>query len=189
MSTRYLDYDGLTTLVGLIGDEIDSAVSTAVAGVYTVKGSVAFADLPASPTVGDVYNVTDAFETTESFVEGAGVEYGAGTNVVYTDSGWDVLAGLVDLSGYPTSATAVGSGVNPVYVAGGAIAASTENVGGAAEPVYLKAGEITATGYDLSTFATSTEVDEAVAAIDLSGYVQTTDLVAITDTEISALFA
>ena len=187
--TKYLDYDGLTTLVGLIGDEIDSAVDAAVAGVYTVKGSVTFADLPTDAEAGDVYNVTDAFTTTESFIEGAGVEYGAGTNVVYTDSGWDVLAGLVDLSDYPTSATAVGSGTNPVYVASGAVTASTSTVGGSTTPVYLSAGTITSTGYDLSTFATSTEVDEAVAAIDLSGYVQTSDLVAIIDTEISALFA
>ena len=52
---------------------------------------------------GWVYNVSDAFTTTEAFVEGAGHSYGAGTNIVCVDAGsgsykWDVLAGTVDLT-------------------------------------------------------------------------------------------
>ena len=86
--------------------EMQQAISAAVASVYEPKGSVAFASLPqaSDATKGDVYNVTDAFTTTEAFVEGAGKEYPAGTNVVCVADGdgfkWDVLAGMVDLSGY-----------------------------------------------------------------------------------------
>lgn len=92
----------ITAAKGEMQDAIDAAVSS----VYTPKGSVAFASLPAlsSDIVGDVYNVSDAFKTTESFVEGAGKDYPAGTNVVCVTDGdaqkWDVLAGMVDLSGY-----------------------------------------------------------------------------------------
>ena len=86
---------------------VNSLISAAVAGAYKAKGSVAFASLPEldTATVGDVYNVTDQFSTTENFMEGTGKTYPAGTNVVCVDAGsgakkWDVLAGFVDLAGY-----------------------------------------------------------------------------------------
>ena len=51
-----------------------------------------------------MYNVTNAFTTTSSFIEGAGKSYPAGTNVVVITSNntkyWDVLAGAIDLSPY-----------------------------------------------------------------------------------------
>lgn len=78
-----------------------------IAAVYKPAGSVAFADLPAlsASILGNVYNVTDKFTTTDSFVEGAGKKYPAGTNVVVVSPEedvykYDVLAGFVDLSGY-----------------------------------------------------------------------------------------
>lgn len=80
-------------------------VDAKVTGVYTPKGSIAFASLPtaAAGNKGWVYNVSDAFTTTAAFVEGAGHSYGAGTNVVCVDAGsgsykWDVLAGTIDLT-------------------------------------------------------------------------------------------
>ena len=86
---------------------VNSLISAAVAGAYKAKGSVAFESLPAidTATVGDVYNVTNQFSTTENFMEGTGKMYPAGTNVVCVDAGsgakkWDVLAGFVDLAGY-----------------------------------------------------------------------------------------
>lgn len=85
-------------------DQVQSAINSAITGVYTPKGSIAFASLPtaAAENNGWVYNVTDAFTTTAAFVEGAGNSYGAGTNVVCVDAGsgsykWDVLAGTIDL--------------------------------------------------------------------------------------------
>lgn len=80
--------------------EIKKAVDTAVAGIYKVKGTITFATLPSSATVGDVYNVSDAFTTTASFVEGTGKAYPAGTNVVYTENGWDCMSGVYDFSEY-----------------------------------------------------------------------------------------
>lgn len=80
--------------------QIEDAVKQALTGVYTVKGSIAFADLPATEDVKDgwVYNIKEEFETTEAFIEGAGHTYPAGTNVVYTADGWDVMAGTYDFS-------------------------------------------------------------------------------------------
>lgn len=91
------------TEIASLKSELESSISSAVASVYTVKGSCAFASLPSSSSTGDVWNVTDAFTTTASFVEGAGASYPAGTNVVWNGSAWDVLAGTYDLSGYLTS--------------------------------------------------------------------------------------
>jgi len=86
-------------------DQVRAAISSAITGVYTPKGSIAFKSLPtaAAGNKGWVYNVSDAFTTTAAFVEGAGHSYGAGTNVVCVDAGsgsykWDVLAGTVDLT-------------------------------------------------------------------------------------------
>ena len=74
--------------------------------------------------------MTDAFTTDSRFVEGAGKEYPASTNVVIVDTGsstymFDVLAGFIDLSGYQpvstavthTASTAVGNSTTPVYIA------------------------------------------------------------------------
>lgn len=94
---------------------VNTLISAAVSGAYKAKGSSVFASLPAlsAATVGDVYNVTDAFLTTADFVEGAGQSYGAGTNIVCVDSGgegtkkWDVLAGFVNLTEYVKSSEMV----------------------------------------------------------------------------------
>lgn len=86
-------------------EQVQSAIASAITGVYTPKGTVAFASLPTAgaSNKGWVYNISDAFTTTASFVEGAGHTYGAGTNVVCVDAGsgaykWDVLAGTIDLT-------------------------------------------------------------------------------------------
>lgn len=73
-------------------------------GTYKSKGSVVFGDLDlASAAEGYVYNITDAFVTTDNFVDGTGVSYPAGTNVVAVMVGdtlkWDVLAGKNESSG------------------------------------------------------------------------------------------
>lgn len=90
--------------------DVDNKVDTALSSVYHPAGSVAFANLPSltSGNLGKVVNVTDAFTTTSDFVEGSGKSYPAGTNVVIVDVGssgspsykYDVLSGIVDLSGY-----------------------------------------------------------------------------------------
>ena len=99
--------DKATTLAGygITDAYTKEELNAKISAVYKPAGSVAFADLPAlaENVLGNVYNVTNAFTTTDSFVEGAGNKYPKGTNVVVVKSGedykFDVLAGFVDLSG------------------------------------------------------------------------------------------
>lgn len=90
--------------------ETDNKIKAAVSSVYKPSGSVAFAALPelSSTNVGNVYNITDAFTTTDNFVEGAGKKYSAGENVVIIEVSegvykYDVLSGMVDLTDYSTT--------------------------------------------------------------------------------------
>jgi len=90
-------------------DQVTAAINTKVSSAYRAGGSVAFASLPAADEahLGMVYNITDAFTTTDAFLDGAGKTCPAGTNVVIAADGagykYDVLAGFVDLSGYVAS--------------------------------------------------------------------------------------
>ena len=94
------------------GTAVKSAIDAAISSVYKPAGSVAFASLPTPVKAieGNVYNVTDAFTTDSRFIEGAGKEYPAGTNVVIINTDgttykFDVLTGMVDLSNYQTLIT------------------------------------------------------------------------------------
>lgn len=57
-------------------------------------GTVAFENLPTTNiTKNAMYNVSNAFTSDERFLDGGGLNYGAGNNVYYTADGkWDVLA-------------------------------------------------------------------------------------------------
>ena len=87
---------------------VNNLISQAVSTVYTPKGSLAdistLTTLSTSGKVGDVYNISSEFTTTNVFIEGIGKVYPAGTNIVLVEvegeKKWDVLAGSVDLSGY-----------------------------------------------------------------------------------------
>lgn len=104
--------------------EVDQQISAAIGATYKPAGTIAFESLPALSATeeGKVYNINNAFTTTENFVEGVGVSYPAGTNVVCIDVGedefkWDVLSGFVDLSAYATTEsvnTALGNKVDKV---------------------------------------------------------------------------
>ena len=115
---------GLQEAVGQLQTDVDALesnladnyynkteINSKITSVYKPGGSYAFASFPAASadTVGYVYDVTDAFVTTESFVEGAGHNYPAGTNVVVIEVAgeptaykYDVMSGFVDLSDYVT---------------------------------------------------------------------------------------
>lgn len=90
---------------------VNDSIATQVSSVYKAKGSITNLTALSTPDKaheGFVYNIESAFTTTADFVEGAGQVYPAGTNVVCinttgTTYKWDVLAGLVDLSGYVTT--------------------------------------------------------------------------------------
>lgn len=65
-------------------------VDAKLSGAYKVKGSSTFEALPKdNNVVGDVYNITNAFNL-------GGKHYDAGTNVVWTEDGWDTLSGSFD---------------------------------------------------------------------------------------------
>lgn len=65
-------------------------VDAKLSGAYKVKGSSTFETLPKdNNVVGDVYNITNTFNLD-------GKHYDAGTNVVWTEEGWDALSGSFD---------------------------------------------------------------------------------------------
>lgn len=124
-------------------DEMSTGLNRLTSAIIP-KGSVAFAALPAvgADNLGAMYNVTNGFTTTASFVEGAGKVYPAGTNVVCVKDGesykWDAFSGMVDLSNYATKAelhtpTTVAAG------AGVAVAGTNRNY-----TVSVKDGGVTA---------------------------------------------
>lgn len=91
--------DAMTTTE--VNSAISTAVGNAISGVYKVKGTIAFADLPTEGMEeGWIYNISEEFTTNTSFVEGSGKKYPAGTNVVYTENGWDCQAGTYDFSDF-----------------------------------------------------------------------------------------
>lgn len=73
------------------------ALKTDISSAYKAMGSITFAELNAltlnETNKGEVYNVTDAFKAGDT-------AYPAGTNVLWTGTEWDPLAGLTDLSAY-----------------------------------------------------------------------------------------
>lgn len=65
-------------------------VDAKLSGAYKAKGSSTFEALPKdNNVVGDVYNIINAFNL-------GGKHYDAGTNVVWTEDGWDALSGSFD---------------------------------------------------------------------------------------------
>ena len=72
-------------------------VDAKLSGAYKVKGSSTFEDLPTTDNiVGDVYNITNSFTL-------SGDHFDAGTNVVWTDEGWDPLSGSFDTTAIESS--------------------------------------------------------------------------------------
>lgn len=126
-SSNYLGYDNTTgkfsanvdTTVGTVSTNlvtsgaVQTAIENAVAGVIIPKASISStSSLPTlvKAHVGWMYNFSAAFTTTSDFVEGAGVSYPAGTNVVVVEytSGtykYDVFSGFVDTSSFITASS------------------------------------------------------------------------------------
>lgn len=72
-------------------------VDTKLSGAYKVKGSSTFEALPKdNNVVGDVYNITNAFDLDDK-------HYDPGTNVVWTEEGWDALSGSFDTTAIESS--------------------------------------------------------------------------------------
>ena len=71
------------------------SISDSIDGMFSPQGTIEFAELSTvAKEVGYVYHIEDAFVTDDTFKEGAGVSYSAGTNVYYTADGyWDCFVG------------------------------------------------------------------------------------------------
>lgn len=71
-------------------------ISEGLNGAILPMGTITFSQLQNQSKVsGYMYNISDSFVTDETFKEGAGYTYSAGTNVYYTADGyWDCLAGI-----------------------------------------------------------------------------------------------
>ena len=76
---------------------INTLASSGTVGSFIFMGDITFEELTSLPddkkATGYVYCVTDDFVTDDSFVNGIGLSYTAGTNVYYTTSGWNCLGG------------------------------------------------------------------------------------------------
>ena len=92
-------------------EQAQKIVAAATEGALIPGGTVTFDDLPGSPNVGYMYNVSNDFTTDSRFEEGAGVFYRAGANVYWTKDGkWDVMVG--------TQVTGVKGGAESTYHVG-----------------------------------------------------------------------
>lgn len=95
LDNKITDHTAATnTALALKADKSDTytkaQVDAKLSGAYKVKGSSTFEALPKdNNVVGDVYNITNAFNL-------GGKHYDAGTNVVWTEDGWDALSGSFD---------------------------------------------------------------------------------------------
>lgn len=81
--SNFVEYSQANSIILKIAQKFN-----ALDGAFIFKGSSAFASIPATPTaamVGYVWNITDAFTTDSRFVEGAGKDYPAGSNVAVAD--------------------------------------------------------------------------------------------------------
>lgn len=204
MSLKYLDYTGLSVFLGKVKtiiptnnnqltngagyqtqSDVNTLIDAKIASAYKAKGSCTFANKPAlsSSHNGEVWNITDSFTTTSDFVEGAGNNYPAGTNIVVVNAGtdldpvwkYDVLAGFVDLSGYYTSLqtdTLLG-GKQDTLTAGTNISISSNVISTSAEVNVIDTIKVNGT----SQTVTNKAVDISVPVLD-----------AITTQEINALF-
>ena len=109
---------GANAVLKEVGAKIDLSnyvTKGEISAVYKAKGSVAtFEELPTNAQVGDVYNVADT-----------GKNYVWVENLVDGESGWDDLAGIIDLTPYATTESVEGH----VNTLNGLIAANTGAIG------------------------------------------------------------
>lgn len=102
LDNKITDHTAATnTALALKADKSDTytkaQVDAKLSGAYKVKGSSTFETLPKdNNVVGDVYNITNAFNL-------GGKHYDAGTNVVWTEEGWDALSGSFDTTAIESS--------------------------------------------------------------------------------------
>lgn len=105
-STQQESINGLSSSVATLQSKLGTAegnitgLQNIVSNAYTIKGSIAFENLPTEINIGWVYNISNDFITTDNFIEGAGIQCKAGTNIVVVNIGtnetpikkWDILS-------------------------------------------------------------------------------------------------
>ena len=140
-------------------NQVNSAIKAAVAGSLQPAGSVTFANLPelTADNLNKIVNVTDKFTTTDSFVEGSGHKYPAGTNVAIINVGsaeapsykYDAYTGVVDTSGFMSKVS-----------------------GGAEDNILLQGadGEAKPSGKKLSDFVAADPEDDVLRESDISDF-------------------
>lgn len=103
-------FNGLMNYDNLINKpDIQGMIDAAIMSLYKPAGSSTFANLPtpAASVLGKVYNMSESFTTDARFVEGSGISYPSGTNVVVVATGtnenpvymFDVLMGYAQTVG------------------------------------------------------------------------------------------
>ena len=89
-------------------DLSDYAKLSDISASLTYKGVVdSYDDLPANPSAGHVYNVRTA-----GGEDASGTPISAGDSLAYNGTGWDILGGSIDLSGYQEKETGKGLSTN-----------------------------------------------------------------------------
>lgn len=110
LSNNIAKTSDIPTTVAQLSDSSNYALKTDINKVYKASGTVASASaLPtlSASVLGNVYNVTTAFNTTSDFVEGAGKNINVGNDIAVVNIGTDsspvykfnVLGDFVDISG------------------------------------------------------------------------------------------
>jgi hypothetical protein len=139
-SGAFGDLSGKPTTIagyGITDAYTKTEVDGLVASVFKPAGSassVAGLGALTAANVGKVYNMSAAFTTTSDFLEGAGVDYPAGTNVVIVEASantykYDVFSGVVDLSGYAQKATTLaGYGITDAKIEQGVITLGNQSI-------------------------------------------------------------
>lgn len=99
MSNKYMNdertqelIDEIKSRFSVVNTALDNKLDKSYAP-YKAGGSVAFEDIPeaSNETLGLVYNITDDFKTTADFIEGAGIQCKAGTDVAVVMTSTDPL--------------------------------------------------------------------------------------------------
>jgi len=166
---NFVNYTQATTLMNAIAGKFAE-----LGGAYIPKGSVAFANLPATPAasqVGWVYNVTDDFTTDSRFVEGAGKAYSAGTNVVIVPTGetgsevykFDTLGNFIDISAIINKINAVEAMITGAFDT--ATAYTTGDLVTYEDGLYKFTSDKAAGAWDSTKVATTTIV-ELISAVE-----------------------
>lgn len=134
-------------------------VDAKLSGAYKVKGSSTFEALPKdNNVVGDVYNITNAFNL-------GGKHYDAGTNVVWTEDGWDALSGSFDTTAIEGSIQEVADGLaQEILDRTQADTTINNNVSSLSNRVKVKVDKVE--GKDLSTNDYTTPEKNKLAAIE-----------------------